>query len=177
MSFRAYRSRAMDRIMFEGSFELNPYFQADIDSLRWVSPRFILALLGSSLLLLLMWWLTHQPPMWPAAYQFVLGALVLVELAVHMRHFRNIYLFSTAFGPDGVQGKIQYPRTLMLRLSAFEFLEFAGLYLVLFLATGSWFVLGGAFTCLGLVHNNRSQAKKYRKAPANWNITARLSMP
>src|SRR5262249_29585706 len=42
---RLYRQGVCDKIVFEGSFELTPYFQADIDSLRAVSPRFLAALI------------------------------------------------------------------------------------------------------------------------------------
>lgn len=38
---RLYRGGIDRNIVFEGSFELNPVFQKDIDSLRWLSPRFI----------------------------------------------------------------------------------------------------------------------------------------
>jgi hypothetical protein len=125
-------------------------FERDIDAGRRLSPTFVIALIGLNLLLVLAWWLTHQAPEWPAGYEFLLGAFVLLQLAIHIRHFRNLYLFHTGFGPDGVQGKLFYPRPLLLRLSSFEIVSFGALYLILFMATGSWFILGGAATCLGL---------------------------
>ena len=45
---RLYQRGVRDKIAFEGSFEITPYYQRDIDSLRLISPRFILALLASS---------------------------------------------------------------------------------------------------------------------------------
>lgn len=165
ISVRAYRARAAGGITYEGSFELTPYFQADIDSLRWVSPRFIYMLVRSSAALLLIWWLTHRSPEWSAAYEIVLGSLVLLEVTVHTRHLRNLYQFRTAFGPDGIRGNIYYPRAVMLRLSAFEMLVFAGLYLVLFLFTGSWFLLGGVPTCLVTARRQAVLAKKARNIP------------
>src|SRR6266567_8413959 len=37
---RMYQGTVRDKIAFEGSYELTPIFQADIDSLRVISPRF-----------------------------------------------------------------------------------------------------------------------------------------
>ena len=34
-----YRDRVREKLVFEGSYELTPYYQQDIDSLRLVSPR------------------------------------------------------------------------------------------------------------------------------------------
>jgi hypothetical protein len=48
---RLYQGNVRDKIAFEGSYEITPYFQRDIDSLRRVSPRFVLSLLWSSVVL------------------------------------------------------------------------------------------------------------------------------
>ena len=152
---RAYRTCASATLVFEGSYELNPVFQRDIEASKRFSPRFIFVLVSVNLLLALMWWLTHQPPQRPAAYELALGAFVLLELAIHMRHFRNLYLFKTAFGPDGIQGSVRYPRSVIIRLSAFDALSLSLLYLALFIATGSSFILGGVASCLVLALTQR----------------------
>src|SRR4051812_32602221 len=36
---------AQDQIKYEGSYELNPIFQKDVNLLRWLSPRFFLMLI------------------------------------------------------------------------------------------------------------------------------------
>jgi hypothetical protein len=41
---RLYRRNLASKIVFQGSFELNPIFQRDVDSLKIVSPRFLLFL-------------------------------------------------------------------------------------------------------------------------------------
>ncbi len=161
---RAYRTRASATLVFEGSYELNPVFQRDIDAAKRLSPRFLLALVSVNVLLALMWWLTHQPPQRPTAYELALGAFVLLELAIHMRHFRNMYLFNTAFGPGGIQGSVLYPRSVSLRLSAFDALSFSLLYLVLFVATGSSFILGGVASCLVLVLKHRYLVGNLRRS-------------
>lgn len=40
--------RAQDMIVFEGSYEITPLFQADVDALRQISPRFLVALIAST---------------------------------------------------------------------------------------------------------------------------------
>jgi hypothetical protein len=146
---RLYQAGARDKIAFEGSYEITPYYQRDINSLRRVSPRFLAALILSLVLLSVVWWLGMESP-WPPMYSFMLGAMVLVELAIHMRHVRNLLLFRALVGSDAVRGRIEYPRRLMLRMSSLELLAFSGLFGVLFLFTGSWFILGGALACLSL---------------------------
>ncbi len=138
--------RAQDKVVFEGSYEITPIFQADVDALRRVSPRFVGFLLGSTAYLS---WLSYATAKWGLrdAYWLVLGALVLLEMTIHLRHVRNWYLFSRLSAPGGPQGRIEYPRAGMLRASAVEFLSFTVLYACLSLATGSVFILGGVLTC------------------------------
>jgi len=98
--------------------------------------------------------------LFPPMYSFLLGGLILVELAIHMRHFRNLVLFRAIVGSDAVRGRIEYPRRLMLRMSSLESLAFSGLFAVVFLFTGSWFVLGGAVMCLSLAFKHLRLARK-----------------
>ena len=93
-----------------------------------------------------LWWLSRD--VWPEAYPFALGALVLVQLAVHVRHVRNFFLFRKTLAGQGVRGRLEYPRRLMLQLSALELACFAIVFLAGFLATRSTFLLGGAAGCL-----------------------------
>ena len=148
MCARLYQGGASEKMAFEGSYEITPYYQRDIDSLRRLSPRFFAALLLSLVWLVLIWWLAME--IWPPMYSFGLGAVILLELGIHMRHVRNLVLFRALVGSDAVRGRIEYPRRLMLRISSIEGLAFSGMFAVIFLFTGSWFVLGGAFTCLSL---------------------------
>lgn len=139
--------RAQDQVILEGSFEITPAFQADVNALKVVSRRFLLALCVSTAALWLLWQLTLLPPGWPEAYPFALGALILPELVVHVRHLRNWFLFRKALGAGGVRGRLEYPRGIILRMSALEFLAFAGVFCVLYAATTSWFILGGTLAC------------------------------
>ena len=158
-SARLYRQSAQAHITFEGSFELTPYYQKDIDGLRRVSPRFILAVVWSVLLLELIWYLSVVVVKVPELFQFLLGGLVLREAAVLVRHARNIALFRALRGGQGLHGQVQYARWLSLRQSATELGSFGVLFGLLALALGSWFLAGGAFACLatGAQHWLRSR--------------------
>jgi hypothetical protein len=166
---RLHRQGVHEKIVFEGSYELTPYFQKDIDSLRIISPRFIAAMVWLSLLLSAVWWLSRQLLWFNGAkmYLLALGMMILLQLTIHMRHWRNIFLFRSILRNSGVQGRIAYPKALTLRMSSFEVASFAILYFVLFLFTGSWFVLGGVLSCVALSVKNLRLARGYahRAAP------------
>ena len=146
-SARLYRAQAQAHFAFEGSLELTPYYQADIDGLRRISPRFLLALLLSLLGLELIWYLSHNVAHLPALFEFAIGALVLREAAILLRHCRNISLFRGVRDPRAVEGQVTYARWLSLRTSAVDLFSFAGLYGLLALAVGSCLLAGGALAC------------------------------
>ncbi len=145
---RLYRARVSDKIVFEGSYEITPHFQSDIDSLRIFSPRFVGALLLGGAWLVLVWRLSVESQ--PGLFQFVLGAMIASQLAVHVRHLRNLSLFRLIAYTDTIRGRIEYSRSSMLQMSSIELLAFSGLYVLLFVFTQSWFVVGGAVACLSI---------------------------
>lgn len=151
---RLYQQGARNVVLFEGSYEITPYYQNDVDHLRLFSPRFFAALGATCALQGLVWFLTMRTLVLPDFYLFTVGAMVLVELTIHVRHVRNLFLFRALVAGEGITGHIEYPRPIMLRLSAIEIAVFAGLYLVLFVITESWFLLGGAVACLSLAINH-----------------------
>jgi hypothetical protein len=155
---RLYRRGANQKIVLEGSFEITPYFQRDIDSLRVISPRFLVALAISVLYLVAVWWLASESQ--PALYEFVLGILICTELAVHQRHIRNLFLFSAIAKTEAVEGRIRYSRPLLLRMSSVEKFAFSGLFAVLFAFTLNWFVLGGSIGCLSVAFRHLRLARK-----------------
>ena len=156
---RMYQSGVREVLVFEGSYELTPYFQRDIDALRRVSPRFIFSLLWSATAISIVWLLSRQ--VWPEAYAFLLGAMLLIQLAVHVRHVRNFVLFRTILAGRGVRGRLEYSRHLSLRLSALDLTSFAIVFFVGFLATQSTFLLGGAAGCLPLALKHLKMSRKY----------------
>jgi hypothetical protein len=146
---RMYRAGVNEKIVLEGSIELTPHFQKDIDSLRTVSPNFVRGLVMIFGILVVLWVLSAAFELLEL-YSFGLGVLILAQLAVHHRHVQNYSLFRAIVGDGGLSGRIEYSRPLMLRQSSTAFLSFAGLYAVVFLFTESWFVLGGTFGCLSI---------------------------
>jgi len=158
---RLYRSGVNEIISFEGSFEITPYFQRDIDSLKLISPRFIRLLCLTSILLTMFWFVSAD--LGRNYYAFVLGAFVLLEFAVHTRHLRNFFAFRAMSRPGGVRGHLGYSRPFILQRSSEELFIFAGLLLALCAFAPSWFFVGGAVSCAstGVKHHRLS-----RQAPA-----------
>lgn len=149
---RLYRAGACQKVVLEGSYELTPYYQADIDSLRIISPRFIRVLVLTILILSFLWWISGnlQVPF----YEFALGVLICPQFAVHKRHLSNVFLFRALNSDPGVRGRIEYPRRLTLRMSSLELFSFAAVFLILCAFLPAWFLLGGAAACfsLGMKH-------------------------
>lgn len=168
---RMYRDHVRDMIRFDGSYEITPYYQQDIDALRKWSPRFVKALLRALIVLSLLWWSSMQLRV-PALYLFFLGALILVQVPTHARHLKNFFFFRDLIRTGGVRGRIEYPRAVTLRLSATEFLIWSALFVGLFLITREWFVLGGAVQCAVVAFKHRKLAEQHvanvsaAKAPA-----------
>ena len=162
-SGRGYRE--IGHVRFEGSFELNPQFQKDIDALKLVSIRHILWLVLSSFLIVLIWWLTKQLLFFPWTYLLYLGMFLLLEVAVHIRHLRNISLIREVRKNGGVEGEIKYRKRFSYRISASEFYVYSVLFLLIALLTYSPFFLGGAIMCFGTGFKHSQLAKKAKLAP------------
>ena len=143
-----YETGLKEHVVLEGSFELTPALQQDVDRLRRFSPRFVAALLLSSVVLLVLWFLAMRLLDLPELFSFAIGALLLRELALLTRHIRNLVLFLTARTPGSLSGRVQYARWVTLRISATELFTFAGLFFLLYLAVGSWSLLGGTASTL-----------------------------
>lgn len=157
---RLVRDHLGEHITYEGSYEITPVFQKDVDRLRRFSPAFLLRLLISLLLLPLIWFLSAGFLGMPEFFLFALGALFLREAVVHLRHFRTIALALFARDPSSMQGKISYSRWINLKISGVEILSFAGFYLLLAVILGSWFFLGGAVSCFVTGVSHWRMAKK-----------------
>ena len=144
---RLYRSTAEEHFNVQGSYELTPYYQKDVNALKLISARFVAMLALSWVLIGVIWFLSVRLAEIPELYLLTLGGLILREAAVHLRHARNIATFHLSRSANAVEGKITYSQPFSLRLSAVELLSFAVFCLLLALVVGSWFVLGGALSC------------------------------
>lgn len=157
---RLYHANLKKYLVFEGSYELTPYFQQDVDAFRWWSPRFIRAWVVSLATLLALWFLAVVFIDMPEAFTLALGGLMLREVAVHFSHARSITLSLLSRIPGGVTGKTEYARWLLLLMAAREFLTFAALFLVVYLIADSWLFLGGALFTLGTAMQLWVQARE-----------------
>ena len=161
--------REINHVQFEGSFELTPQFQKDVDALRSISKRHVFWLIASSLLILLLWWLTERLVSLPwnfLLYQLCLGMFLLLEVAVHIRHLRNVSLIREYRKSGGIEGQISYRRWFTYRMSASELYTFSVLFLIFAVLAYSPFFLGGAITCFATAFKHIRLAKKAKLNPS-----------
>jgi hypothetical protein len=154
--------REVGHFQFEGSFELTPLYQKDIDALKPVSKRHIFLLILCSLLIVFIWWVTKQLFFFPWTYLLYLGMFLLIEVAVHLRHLRNLSLIREIRRGGGVEGQISYKKWFSYRISASELYLYSVLFLIIAVLTYSPFFLGGAITCLvtGIKHSRLAKKTK-----------------
>ena len=148
---------------YSEGYELTPYYAADVARLRWFSPRFLLMLFTYSGWLLFAYFsasLIGSQTIFGLAW----GFLVLLELAIHVRHARNLFFFYYAKRSCGIQGRIDVAHWLSLRESAAELLSFGFIFLFIFLITQSLPVAGGAISCTVVGINHALGSAKNRKA-------------
>jgi hypothetical protein len=93
---------------------------------------------------------------------FYIGMFLLVEIAVHLRHLRNVALIHEIKKNGGVEGQITYKRWFSYRLSALELYIYATLFLLIALLNSSLFFLGGAIMCYGTGFKHNRLAKKQK---------------
>lgn len=161
---RLYHTLGKRYVSIEGSYELTPFFQDDIDSFKKVSFRFLIILgfaLGG---LMLIYWLANEISI-PEGFSFAAGGLILRSVVVHMQHVQNISLYRyLERHPEQASGSITYSRPLVYSRRAVEFSLFGALFLTLFAVTGSWFLAGGALGCFAI--GLRMLVWRRRKSPA-----------
>jgi len=157
--------REIGHFQFEGSFELTPQYQKDIDALNPISKLHIILLILYSLLIVFIWWFTQYFPYLHWAYLLYLGMFLLLEVAVHVRHLRNVSLIREIQRNGGVQGQISYRKWFTYRISAFEFYLSAVLFLIIAALTYSLFFVGGAIMCFGTGFKHSRMAKKAKSNP------------
>lgn len=155
---RKITTEMAQHLEFERSFELNPFYEGDVNQLRRISPRFFLMLFLTSGFLLLAWWITGLIQL-PALFDFLAGELILLELTVQLRHLRNLALIRS-YRPGALVGHLRYAYWFGLRLSAWEMFSSSVFFLVLALLTGSWFFAGGVLGSLMMGYKHWTRSKK-----------------
>jgi hypothetical protein len=156
--------REIGHFQFEGSFELTPQYQKDIDNLRPISRLHLILLVAYSALILIIWWFTRLSGFLEWTYPLYLGMFLLLEVAVHLRHLRNIALIREIKKNGGVDGQVIYKKWFSYRISARELYIHATLFLIIAALTYSLFFLGGAIMCYGMGLRHSHMAWKAKKA-------------
>jgi hypothetical protein len=157
--------RETGHFQFEDSFELTPQYQKDINALKPISKLHITLLVLYSLLILFIWWFTRLLIYFPWTYLLYLGMFLLLEVAIHLRHLRNVSLVREIRKNGGVEGQISYRKWFSYRISASEFYTIAALFLIIAILTYSSFFLGGAIMCFGTAFKHGRLAKKAKSNP------------
>lgn len=160
-SARGYREIGV--FHFEGSFELTPQFQKDIDALNPISRLHLVLLVVYSLIIYGLWWFFSWLPYFGGLYTLYLGMFLLIEVTVHFRHFRSVFLIREIRKHGGVEGQITYRRWFTYKLSAHDLYSFAGVFLLVAALTYSPFFLGGAIMCAGTGLKHSLLARKAKK--------------
>jgi hypothetical protein len=161
---RLWLKNAKDYLVFAGSYELNPYYQKDIDADRLLSRRFIFSLSFGIVWLVLMWLSTRYlkiPQVFPAA----VGFLILQEVVIISTHIQNVRLFTLAAADGAVQGQITYARWVGMDGTAWKFAYWGIVFLVLALVMGNWFFIGGTVSGLNNFIRFRRRGLRMRQLP------------
>jgi len=122
--------REIGHFQFEGSFELTPQYQKDIDGLKPVSKLHVTLLFLYSLVIAIIWWFFVGLLKLQWAYLLYLGMFILLEVAVHLRHLRNVFMVNTVRKSGGVEGQVRYQKQFSYKISAFEFTMLGFLFLI-----------------------------------------------
>jgi hypothetical protein len=159
---RLYSDPRQTFVRFDGSYELNPVFERDVDARRRLSRRFVILLGVTCALIWLLWRIAQSRILAPAIFPFWMGVLLLIELPVLLRHLRNIATFRWLLRAPDVRGQIVYPRWFSLRLSAGELAAFTALYLLLSPGPHTAFFLGGAGACAMTAFQHWGRSERLR---------------
>ncbi len=94
--------------VYEGSYELTPQYQEDVDKQKRISASFITWLIAGAAILLLCGNVTDNTPQY---YGALVGWFLVPEVMVHTRHLENILTYRRLASPDpGVSGQITFSR-------------------------------------------------------------------
>lgn len=142
-----YQSGLKDYVVYDGLYRLTPEYQAVIARRRVISGRLLAILSVLAAGIYVAWWGLTQQLDRPDVFLLLMGGLLLNELAEISRQYRQIMFFREVRRRGGLQGRSQLTRQLGVMRHVFDLYAFVMLYLVLFMLTGSWFLLGGAVAC------------------------------
>jgi hypothetical protein len=141
--------RVRDRWSVEGSYEMNPTWERQIDSGRWFSWR-VPAVAGALAVLLaaVRALVGLDVGLDPAFFGFAAGLMLLIQAPILIAHATNLQTFRDMAEPTAVEGGLHFSRWYTYRQGAWYVLRFGVLWLLLWLPSQQAFFLGGAASCL-----------------------------
>ena len=165
-----------DRWRVEGSYEMNPVWERQIDSRRWFGPRVLLVPLALAGILSLLRLLAGLVDVYadPAYFALGVGTMLLIQAPVLMLHAANLQTFRLLADPTAVVGGIVYRRWFVYRQGIVYLAGFAVLWLLLWVPSQQAFFLGGVLSCGVFARRLAQLAKAARTAPPT---AARPEMP
>jgi hypothetical protein len=156
---KMYQQGVKKHFIFSHGYELEPAHQEAIANLRPPGFAFILQLILFGGLLAIAYYTATRD-----FFTFFWGSLILLQIAVLSRQYRNLLLFRFASRSQGIKGQIEYEHWFSLRLSSQDFFSFGLILLFAYLFTGSFFLLGGAASCLVTAARHRQLSIKAASA-------------
>lgn len=145
-------------IEYEGSYELNPVYQDDIDKLKLYSPRMIKSIIIMLPIYLFMGYIPGVPRY---LFGLLIGATSFADLPIYIRHINNIVTFrSYARVDSGISGNIKLPERRSYYTSYLEFICFSLFTFTAFVLTGSPILLGGSLGMAGMALGNFQLSRK-----------------
>ena len=170
----AYAINAQGVRLYEGGakehFLIKPgRYSDEVSQKWWFSSAFLVHLVSIPLLIGIFHFLTHggtyrSLPFRMGAYETLIGALSCPLIWGIVRQLRQNYVLAQS---KGMSGQISYDDSLTERIVAIEDALAAGLFLIIFLLSGRYFFLGGAFYSLILSRQAFQVAKKLEKIQPN----------
>ena len=158
--------RVRDRWSVEGSYEMNPSWERQIDSGRWFGWRVVAvpALLAIALVAVRV--LAEGEGYWmvPGSFGLAAGTMLLLQAPVLMVHGANLLSFHDLADPTAIEGGIRYSRWYIYRQAALLIGAWGFLWLLLWLPSQQLFFLGGAASCLGFAYRMARLGTAARRA-------------
>ena len=128
----------------EGSYEMTPAYQADVDSLTLFSPTLFRNLLIYAVVLLAAGTYLVALEL-PAAYGVLVGYVVFIEFGIYARHIGNITFYGRLAGPEpGARGHIVWTNRGLYLHSSVQLACWSGFTLVAAALTKSPVLFGAA---------------------------------
>ena len=158
--------RVRDTWRVEGSYEMNPVWERQIDSRRWFGLRVLLvplALAGTlGALRLLAGFVDLYAD--PAYFALGVGTMLLIQAPILMLHVANLHTFRLLADPSAAEGSIVYRRWFAYRQGIVYLAGFAVLWLLLWVPSQQAFFLGGVLSCGLFAWRFRQLAAAARRA-------------